>query len=405
MEALLGTVLAVSGLIWAHLLFARGGFWRADQRLPPAPVPLDAWPAVTAVIPARNEAALIGDTLHALLAQDYPGHLGLVLVDDHSEDGTGQIAAAVAAGAPRNRPLTVVSGAPLPAGWSGKLWAVAQGVRTATETGADGNAGPAYLLLTDADILHDSGSVRRLVAKAEIDRIDLVSQMVLLDKGGFWGRLLIPAFVFFFQKLYPFPWVNNPGKSTAGAAGGCMLVRTAALRQAGGIERIRGRLIDDCALGQAIKAAGGRLWLGLTDRVTSTRPYAGFASIWAMVARTAYTQLHHSPLLLAGSVLGLALTYLAAPVAALGWLWHGSAPLAGAGVVLWCGMAIAFRPTLRLYGEPAWAAVWLPLTAFLYGLMTIDSALRHWRGQGGQWKGRVYGGRGDNVVAAAARSR
>jgi len=386
---------ALSLAIWLYLLVARGGFWRADCRLGVTTPELSAAPPVVVVIPARDEAAVIGQAIGSLAHQDYPGPWRLILVDDHSSDGTGALAQQAAAAAGAGERLQVIRGQELPPGWSGKLWAMAQGVEAAGAAVPEAE----WLLLTDADIRHDPSSLRRLMAHALAGRRDLVSLMVSLEKGepdqprgGFWGRLLIPAFVFFFQKLYPFAWVADPRRRTAGAAGGCILVRRAALERAGGLAAIRGALIDDCTLAAAVKASGGRLWLGLEPRLVSLRPYLGLAGIWHMVARTAYTQLHYSPLLLAGTLLGLAVTYLVAPLAVLTWPWHGQTLAAALGLITWLLMIVAYRPTLRLYGEPAAAGALLPLTALLYSLMTVSSALRHWRGQGGQWKGRVYSG-------------
>ncbi|MEI6558336.1 MAG: glycosyltransferase [Rhodospirillaceae bacterium] len=383
-------LIAASGLslaIWLHLLFFHGRFWRCDQRLDEdGPPPAAGWPEVVVVVPARNEATVIGQSLGSLLHQDYRGRFRIVLVDDHSEDGTRAIADQVAVAANATRRLAVTGARPLPAGWSGKLWAVSEGVTHAAELAPEAR----YLLLTDADISHDAGSLSRLVARAEAERLDLVSLMVLLDHNGFWAGLLIPAFVFFFQKLYPFPWVNSPGHPMAAAAGGCILVRRQALEAAGGIARIRGALIDDCTLGAVIKAGPGRIWLGLTSRLISLRPYTRFGEIWDMVARTAYTQLRYSPLLLLGTVSAMALTYLAAPLAVLTAPLHQVWLAAALGLAAWGLIVVAYRPTLTLYGKPAAAALLLPMVGFLYSLMTVASAARHWRGRGGQWKGRTY---------------
>jgi len=365
--------------IWIGLIRFRGGFWRADQFLPEGSAELARWPGVVAVIPARNEAATIGDTVSSLLAQDYPGGLDVIVIDDSSDDGTAQ--AAGKAGR-----LTVIAGKPLQSGWTGKLWAVKQGLEAADKMHGDAP----FILLTDADILHDPGSVRRLVAKAERDGLDLVSLMVLLRCRGFWERLLIPAFVFFFQKLYPFPWVNDPKRPMAAAAGGCMLARRQALREIGGIEAIQDRLIDDCALAAAIKKRGA-IWLGLTDKVESRRPYETLGEVWTMVSRTAFEQLGHSLPALTGACLAMIVTYMVPPLAAVGVLGGGWAGV-GFGLVAWAGlMPLAFGPTLRLYRLPAAWALTLPLAAFLYTLMTVTSAVRHWRGEGGAWKGRHYG--------------
>lgn len=374
------TSLAVAALaVWIGLALFRGGFWRADQRLPEA-AGASAWPAVVAVIPARNEVASIARTVASLKAQDYPGHLTVIVVDDNSDDGTGD--AARAAGAD-----VVLAGKPLPDAWSGKLWAVMQGVAEVTEVAP----GAEFLLLTDADIAHDPGNLKRLVAKAMDGNLDLVSLMVRLNCETAWERLLIPAFVFFFQKLFPFRWVNDPSKATAAAAGGCMLVRRRALEAAGGIAAIRGHLIDDCALARLLKRNGG-IWLGLTKATVSLRRYGRLGEIWSMVARTAYEQLGHSPLNLVGTVAGMVLLYLAPPGAFAAGLVTGQAAAALAGGAGWSLMAALFAPTLRLYGRPAWEGLLLPVAGLLYTLMTVDSARRHYLGRGGGWKGRAYSG-------------
>ncbi len=380
-----GLILAlISLLFWVGILTLRGGFWRADQRLADPAPSLSQWPGVVCVIPARNEAPTIGGTVKSLLDQDYPGSVSVIVVDDNSGDGTAE--AAKAAGTER---LTVVAGMPLADGWSGKLWAVKQGLDAAGEI--DGEA--PYVLLTDADITHDAESLRRLVAKAEGQggdgSLDLVSLMVRLRCESRWERLLMPAFIFFFQKLYPFAWVNDPARAVAAAAGGCMLVRRSALRHAGGVEAIRGRLIDDCALAALIKSHGP-IWLGLTAKVRSERAYGALSEIWDMVARTAFEQLGNSALALAGTVLAMGVAYLAPPLAAVGLLGGGGAA-AVAGVLTWWGlMGIAYRPTLTLYGlSRAWSLL-LPVAALLFTMMTVSSAIRHWRGRGGAWKGRHY---------------
>ncbi|MBT3905078.1 MAG: glycosyltransferase [Rhodospirillaceae bacterium] len=365
--------------IWIGLILFRGNFWRSDQITSGEAKDLDSWPNVTAVIPARNEAPSIGATVETLLAQDYPGSLSVVVVDDNSDDGTADVARAAAGD--RADKLTVVSGKPLEAGWSGKLWAVSQGIEGATTSD--------YIWLTDADITHTPGNLRWLVAKAEVEKLDLVSEMVMLRCESFWERLLIPAFIFFFQKLYPFPQVNNPDHAVAAAAGGCVLVKRKALADAGGIAAIKDKLIDDCALAAIIKARGP-IWLGLTERAHSLRVYNHLSEIWHMVARTAFVQLDHSVLQLIGTVVGMAIIYLAAPIMAI---WSGITGdellgLAGGGA--WLVMAITFLPTLRLYKmNPAWAMA-LPLAGLIYTAMTVDSARQHWAGRGGAWKGRSY---------------
>lgn len=376
---------AVSLGIWIPLLCFRGQFWQADQRLEVEVPDLEEWPSVCAVVPARNEAGLLPATLRSLLLQDYPGPFKVILVDDQSTDGTAQVAQQIAQNLNKNSQLEICSTTPLPPGWSGKLWAVEQGIQQARHPRSE------YLLLTDADIEHDPLNLRQLVAKAKQENLDLVSLMVLLRCQSFWEQVLIPAFVFFFQKLYPFRWVNDPNKSTAAAAGGCLLIREAALTQAGGIQVVRQALIDDCALAQAIKSSGqGRIWLGLSASTRSLRPYPTLKTIWEMVARTAFTQLNYSPLLLLGTILGMGLIYGVPPIMTILGELTGTWPVAIAGLAGWLLMAGAYLPTLRLYRCSPLLAFGLPAIALLYTLMTLDSALRHWRGQGGAWKGRVY---------------
>jgi hopene-associated glycosyltransferase HpnB len=383
-------------LIWLGLLLLWGNFWRSDQRLdatPTADLPTP-WPSVQAIIPARNEAPVIGTLIQSLAQQTYPGPLSILLVDDQSDDGTAAIAQAAMAQSQSDRSLTILTTPPLPKSWSGKLWALHQGVQNCLS-----DSQPDYFLLTDADIYHAPDNLRSLVVKAEQEQLNLASLMVKLRCESFWERLLIPAFVFFFQMLYPFPWVNDPNRKQAGAAGGCILVRREALNQAGGIEVVREALIDDCSLAAAIKAIPskaqppsrwGRIWLGLATDTLSLRAYDTLDSIWNMVARTAFTQLSYSPLYLMGAVLGMVLVYLVAPLGLVVGLGLGQVPLIIAATLGWGMMAIAYYPTVRLYKlSPLWALS-LPIIAFLYTLMTIDSALRHWRGQGGAWKGRVY---------------
>jgi len=378
---------ALSAGAWVYLWLFRGDFWAADQLLPDdiaAPsLNENEWPGISIVIPARDEAEDIGNTIAALAAQKYRGDFHIFLVDDNSSDDTADIARAASEDPAA---LTIINGQPLAEGWTGKLWAVNQGLEEAGRSRPDDR----YVLLTDADIEHDPDSLTRLVIKAEADGLDMVSLMVQLRCESFWEHLLIPAFVFFFQKLYPFPQVNDPRHPMAAAAGGCMLVRREALQRAGGISQIRDKIIDDCALGALLKG-GGRIWLGLTSKVHSRRRYDNLGEIWRMVTRTAFVQLNHSTVALVGTVLGLAIIYGAPPVAAI-WGTSGGAVMLGTGA--WLAMAFAFLPTLRLYSLPpattfALAAA-LPLSALIYGLMTIDSARRHWQGQSGMWKGRDY---------------
>jgi hopene-associated glycosyltransferase HpnB len=363
--------------IWLYLLLAHGSFWREMPGAPPAPPP--RWPDIVAVVPARDEAESIAGAVGSLLQQRYPGRMAVVVVDDHSSDGTGTIArdAAQALGAADR--LTVIGARDLPAGWTGKLWAVQEGLRHLTTS----HASAELVLLTDADIAHDPDNLAELVARMEARALDLASLMVLLRCQSFAERALIPAFVFFFEMLYPFAWVNDPRRKAAGAAGGCMLLRRSALDRIGGMDAIRGALIDDCALAREIKAAGP-IWLGLTAKTRSLRRYPGLGDIWRMIARTAYTQLSYSPVLLGATVLGLALTYLVPPV--LTFAGGITGVLAG---LAWLVMSIAFVPILRLYRQPLVIAPALPLIALFYLAATIDSARRHWQGRGGEWKGRV----------------
>jgi hopene-associated glycosyltransferase HpnB len=363
---------------WLYLVLGRGAFWLARERDDWQPVPPAAWPRVAAVVPARNEAVTVRDSIGSLSRQDYSGSLQVFLVDDNSDDGTAAVARG-AAGERAAHTLTIVDGKPLPAGWTGKLWAVKQGIDAAE--GAP--ARPDYLLLTDGDIVHDPDSVSRLVAHAEAKGLVLTSLMAKLRCESLAERVHVPAFIFFFQMLYPFAWANRPGP-TAAAAGGCMLVRADALRQAGGIAIIRDALIDDCALAAKMKAQGP-IWLGLTDRVRSIRPYPRLSDLRRMVSRSAYAQLRYSPLLLAATVLGMLLTYLVPPLMAL----FGSGLARWLGLAAWGVMALAFQPTLRFYRlSPLWGLA-LPGIALLYMIYTLDSAYQHARGRGGAWKGRV----------------
>jgi hopene-associated glycosyltransferase HpnB len=385
------SILSLIGVIsltaWLYLLLFHGGFWRARERLPQDPKHPPHWPRVAAVLPARDEAETIEEVLERLVAQDYPGALSIVMVDDGSSDGTGDIAAAVARAAPAARPVTVLTGDPLAEGWTGKLWALAQGVERARAL--DPNV--EFFLFTDADIGHGPHQLRRLIAQAQAHKADLVSLMARLRCASFWERVLIPAFVYFFQKLYPFSWANDPRRKTAAAAGGCVLIRASALARIGGVEAIRGRLIDDCSLARAVKESGGRLWLGLADHTTSLRGYTTLGAIWGMVARSAYTQLLHSPLLLIGTIIGMLLLYLAPPLLVLTWPLHDDPGAGLLGVLAWLLMAASYAPMLRHYGRSPIEALLLPKAGLLYTLMTIDSARLYYRRGGNRWKGRDYG--------------
>jgi hopene-associated glycosyltransferase HpnB len=337
------------------------------------------------VIPARNEAPMLPSTLPTLLAQRYAGTLGVTLADDNSTDGTAARGHWLATECGAAKTFSVTSVPPRPAGWVGKTWAMAAGVDAARAGGAQ----PDYWLFTDADIAHDPDVVASLVATARADRRDVVSLMVQLHCESRWERLLIPAFVFFFAKLYPFAWVADDRRRTAAAAGGCVLISEGLLREIGGIACIAGALIDDCSLAAAAKGAGGRLHLELSTRARSLRQYDTLASIWEMVARSAYTQLNESPVLLAGTVLGMLLLYVLPPSAVIAGILRRNRTLGLSGGLTWLLMSVAYVPVLRRYGRPLSDAPSLPLAAGLYTLMTIDSARRHWQGRGGAWKGRV----------------
>lgn len=386
MAAIVFGLMLLSLMIWVGLLSFWGQFWRANQQLELSRDVAHnvSTPTVCAVIPARNEAELLPITLRSLLRQDYPGTFNVVLVDDHSTDQTANFAEGIAHAVNKAQQLHIVSGESLPPGWTGKLWAMEQGIESGIKFAPD------YFLLTDADIEHDIGNLHRMVAKAVQFDLDMVSVMVRLRCESFWEKLLIPAFVFFFQKLYPFSWVNDPKNKAAAAAGGCILIRREALARIGGLSVIRQALIDDCSLALAVKSSGGRIWLGLSDLTCSLRPYDSLETIWNMVARSAYTQLNYSPLLLVGSLLGMILVYLVPPVGMiLGWLM-GNWAVAFTGLCGWLLMTFAYLPIIRFYKcSPAFAFC-LPAIAFLYTLMTLDSASRHWQGRGGAWKGRVY---------------
>nr|WP_202545287.1 glycosyltransferase [Streptomyces sp. SID5606] len=363
------------------LLLARGFFWRTDVTLPARREPA-AWPSVCVVVPARDEAAVLPASLPSLLAQDYPGRAEVILVDDGSTDGTGELAGELAR-RHGGLPLTVTSPGEPPAGWTGKLWAVRHGVVLARARE------PEFLLLTDADIAHAPDSLRALVAAAGDGGFDVVSQMARLRVASAWERLVVPAFVYFFAQLYPFRWIARRGR-TAAAAGGCVLLRTETAERARIPEAIRHAVIDDVALARAVKGAGGRVWLGLAERVDSVRPYPRLGNLWRMVSRSAYAQLRHNPLVLTGTVAGLVLVYLVPPLAVVVGAARGETAAALLGGAAWLVMAGTYAPMLRHYRQPLWLAPLLPFTAFLYLLMTVDSAVQHYRGRGAAWKGRTY---------------
>ena len=366
--------------VWLYLLAGRGAFWLARERDDEQPSGPGPWPTVVAIVPARDEAESVGETVSSLLRQDYAGDFRVIVVDDQSRDATAQVARDAAAALGAAQRLTVLPGRPLPPGWTGKLWAQHQGV----EAAASMPQPPAYLLLTDADIVYAADALGQLVARAQSGDHVLTSLMAKLRCQSLAERMFIPAFVFFFQMLYPFAWANNPRRATAAAAGGCMLVRRQALHAAGGIAAIRGALIDDCALAKALKAHGP-IWIGLTERVRSIRAYPAVADIRRVVARTAYAQLRYSPVLLAGTVIGLAFTYLAPAVLAA----FAGGPARVLGIAAWLLMALAFQPMLRFYGVSRLWGLALPAIAATYMAFTLDSAYQHARGRGGMWKGRA----------------
>ena len=344
-----------------YLLLFRGMFWRIGSLLQKPSGPA-ARARVAVVIPARDESDVIGQAVASIRAQQFDGEIIIFVTDDNSSDATAEIAAAQGA--------TVIQAGPLPPGWTGKLWAAEQGVKAAARTDPD------YLLLTDADIVHGSTSIRDLIAR----NVPLASVMVKLRCDSLPEQLLIPPFVFFFFKLYPPMWIADPRAKTAGAAGGCILIRREMLDKIGGIEAIRNELIDDCALARAVKTHGP-IWLGMSSDTQSIRPYATFGPIWNMVARTAFTQLRHSPVVLVGAIAGMFFTYLAPPIATLTGSWIGA--------LTWIAMAAAYAPMTRFYGQPIIASFLLPVAALFYSGATIHSAIRYWLGAGGQWKGRV----------------
>lgn len=374
----------ISLLAWLYLLFARGGFWRVKKKL--APKLLNAAGhskrtscRVAVIIPARNEAGVVGQSIASLLNQVGVHQIHIFLVDDASTDGTADAAGQAAAQVHRAADLTIIQARPLPAGWTGKLWAMQQGIEAAQ------SFAPQYFLLSDADILHAPDNVATLIAIAENGAYDLVSFMVKLHCVTLAEKLLIPAFVFFFFKLYPTLWISDSHRKTAGAAGGSILVRPEALERAGGIAAIRNQIIDDCALAQAVKQHGGKLWLGLSEATTSLRPYRTFGEIGRMISRTAFNQLNHSLWLLLAALIGLTIVYLLPPLLLL---TRYPLPMT-LGAAAWLFMAFAYLPMVRFYRlNPLWALT-LPLVALFYMGATFHSAVKFWSGYGGEWKGRA----------------
>jgi hopene-associated glycosyltransferase HpnB len=414
----------ISLFAWLILIIFWGKFWQTqpqiETEIPDVENNINPLPSVCAVIPARNEAALISQTLGSLLTQSYTGEFNIILVDDQSVDNTAIIAKEIAEELGKENNLNVITGSSLPGNWTGKLWAMYQGIEKANSC----NLKPDYILLTDADIDHDKDNLWRLVSKAERDNLALASVMVKLRCENFWEKLLIPAFVFFFFKLYPPSWVNSPHHKMAGAAGGCILVKGRILEEIGGIEIIKDALIDDCALAAVVKSGvGGKqelsvsdsdldnsrkgaktqrriitptftnqsnIWLGMSSLTKSDRPYENLDDIWDMVARTAFTQLKYSPLLLVGTLLGLILIYIAPPLGLITGLVLDNWLMAATGFMAWLLMSLAYLPMIRFYQCSFLYTFCLPIIALFYSFMTLDSAWRHWQGRGGAWKGRVY---------------
>ncbi|HWD59939.1 MAG TPA: glycosyltransferase [Stellaceae bacterium] len=375
MENLVIAAGLLAAAAWTYLLVFRGAFWRIERGdLAPEAAPVRS---VVAVIPARDEAEIIGGAVTSLLAQDFAGRLDIVIVDDHSSDGTAEIARQAAADAGGAGRVTVIPAEPVPAGWTGKLWAVRQGAAVAARMRPD------YLLLTDADIVHAADNLRGLVARAERGGYDLVSLMVRLHCRGAWERLLVPAFVFFFFKLYPPRWVADSGRDIAAAAGGCMLLKRGTLQRIGGVDSIRDEIIDDCALARRVKAVG-RVWLGIAEETRSVRPYGSWRPLWDMISRCAFAQLNYSTTILIGLMAGMVFTYLAPPLLLLS---HSPVAMALGGAA-WLAMTASFMPFLRIYRCPPVVALLLPAIAAFYMAATLGSAVQFWRGRGGAWKGR-----------------
>ncbi len=367
-------------LIWIALTFLRGNFWQLHpfDGDPQANISVPAWPRVVAVVPARNEAETIAQCVASLVAQNYPGALHIFVVDDHSEDGTAQLAYSAAQRAGAADRVSVVEAGALAPGWTGKLWALQQGVKAAA------TFAPEHFWFTDADIVHSPDTLLRLVTRAQNQHLDLTSFMVLLQARTIPERFLIPAFLYFFLMLYPPKWIASRKSHTAGAAGGCILLRNNALERIGGLSTIRAEVIDDCALARAVKQSGGSIWMGLTRKSVSLRAYFTFAEIRDLIARTAFTQLRYSTLLLLATILGMFVTYLAPVILT----FHANPLVWRLSLATWALMTLAYLPTTRFYRlSPLWALL-LPLAALFYSYATCLSAVRYWLGHGGQWKGR-----------------
>ncbi len=377
-------VAAIPLAIWIYLFLARGNFWQLREDDTQSQH-LASWPRVVVIVPARNEAETIAQSVSSLARQDYPGELSIIVVDDHSEDGTASLARNAAEKSGAAGRIAIHPAADLPPGWTGKLWALSEGLQSAANQSAE------FFWFTDADVEHAPDTLHRLVFRAEKDSLDLVSLMVLLQAKTLPERLLIPPFLYFFLMLYPPRWIADPYASTAGAAGGCILLRRNVLAPIRGIASIRGEVIDDCALARVVKKNGGRIWLGLTRASVSLRGYGTFTEIRNMIARTAFTQLRHSILFLVIALAGLFVTFL------LPWFsfLSGEDPAWFLASTAICLMTVTFGVTVRFYALPWPWALTLPLAAAYYGYATCVSAVRYWLGRGGQWKGRTQATRGN----------
>lgn len=396
-------ITSLSLLVWVGLLFGRGNFWRMDQRLSPYEdeAAEDSWPSVCAIIPARNEAEVLPETLPSVLTQEYPGDLNVILVNDNSEDNTGELAHEIAENSDSEANFQVVVPPPTPEDWSGKVWALHHGFQEAKKLD------PELIWLTDADIKHDPETLKTLAHKLEDEGLKLASIMADLRAESFWEKLLIPNFVYYFSMIYPFNWVNDPEKDTAASAGGCILAHRWALENAGGFELISDAVIDDCALAQGCSTPEGRgLWLGLSHMATSVRSYGSLRGVWNTVSRSAFSQLQYSKLRLLGTVLGMVLLFLIPPTSValgtaglLGFTPEIS-PVVASGLIFiggltWLGMGVSLFPILNWYGLSWFYGFFAPAGGFLYTLMTIDSGLTWWRRKGSEWKGRTMSVRGD----------
>lgn len=378
MPSTLTLIAAIPLAIWLYLFFARGNFWQLHEDTED-PAPLKRWPCVAAIVPARNEAETIGRAVASLAKQDYRGEFFITVVDDHSNDGTADLARKAADGCTARESISIHSARELPPGWTGKVWAMNEGIAAATSSAPD------YFWLTDADVTHAPDTLRRLVCQAEKDSLDLASLMVFLRVQTIPERLLMPAFLYFFLTVYPPNWVADPRSRAAAAAGGCILLRRSALERIGGMAALRIEVIEDCALARALKQSGGKIRLGLTRSSVSLRGYNSFAGIRDLIARVAFTQLRYSILVLLGALAGLFVTYL------LPWViffaFPGEAWLAVDTTIAL--MATTFAVIVKFYGLSWPWSLTLPFAALFYAYATCLSAIRYWLGRGGQWKGRA----------------